>query len=187
MNYIKLNEKGYIEAFTINSVIEGGVEVDNIPTDVQLCWRAYKYINGEFVKDDREQLSIEKNSAIELASSCCSATIYDGLWIEYDGKKLHYSYNIKDQSNIGAIRSRLISGAKKVMYHADGEDFRLYSADEMWNVINQLDELLMYHTAYYAELKKWINRATSEELHKIHYGTELPEDLKKELDEILSA
>lgn len=46
---ITIDTDNNVTNYSIGGLIPNGITVDSIPEDVQANWRAYKYIDGEFV------------------------------------------------------------------------------------------------------------------------------------------
>lgn len=60
---IALNNEGFIIGYAIVGAIVGGITVDDIPQEVKDNYQNYKYVNGEFIKDNT---LIEKEKIKEL-------------------------------------------------------------------------------------------------------------------------
>ena len=70
--------------------------------------------------------------------------------------------------------------------HADGDAHELYDAQEFMQIYMMLNLMKVKTLAYGSELKLWIKRADTEELSKIYFGAELPDDLAEHLDSVFS-
>ena len=105
-----------------------------------------------------------------------------------DGTVEHFALTAEDQINIATAEKAVRAGATQFPYHADGKLCRLYDAKDIMNIINTATAWKTYHTTYFNHLKQWINRTEEKaDILAIHYGDELPEDLKQSLDAIMAA
>lgn len=130
--------------------------------------------------NDVEQVREAKRQEIGEA---CSAAIYAG--IDVGGSR--YSLTEHDQTEIMAQYAAVKEGAAAVPYHADGELCRMYTAEEFAALAQAATGHVFYHRTYCNHVNAWIRRAGLEELDRIVYGAELPEDLGESMAAILSA
>jgi hypothetical protein len=119
----------------------------------------------------------------------CNVKITSGFEaVLSDGKQEHFSLTETDQINLQAAMAAVQQGATTYPYHADEELCRLYSAEDIIIIGGAAMDHKFWHTTYCNHLSTWIRRADSiEELETIHYGTELPADLVKNMAIIVSA
>lgn len=129
---------------------------------------------------DVEQVREAKRQEIGAA---CSAAIYAG--VEVDGRR--YSLTEHDQTEIAAQYATVREGAAAVPYHADGELYRMYPAEEFAALARAATAHIFYHRTYCNHVNAWIRRAGLEELAGIVYGAALPEDLAAGMAEIIKA
>lgn len=118
-------------------------------------------------KEEFEELA---NSKIQELSSKCQEAITNG--IELNGE--HFSYTLTDQNNISNIFQLAMSTGLSVPYHADGQDCRLYSKEEIMNIYFSQETNVTHHTTYYNQLKQYVlTLTTEEEINSVVYGQEL--------------
>jgi len=118
----------------------------------------------------------------EIGASC-TAAIYAGITVGGS----HYSLTEHDQTEIMAQYTIVKGGAEAVPYHADGELCRMYPAKEFAVLAQAATSHIFRHRTYCNHLNAWIARADLEELGRITYGVELPEDLAAHMAEVIAA
>ena len=134
-------------------------------------------------------LDIEPLRTAKLAelSAAANAAIVAGCEVGLpSGSTEQFSLTEADQINLSAAFAAVAQGAPGYPYHADGQLCRLYPAADIAAIGAAVTAHKMYHTTYCNHMLVWTRRAeTPEELAAIHYGTELPEDLAKNMMEVL--
>lgn len=122
-------------------------------------------------------------------SKSCSFAITAGVQVTLsDGSTGRFALEETDQINLNAAYTAVQQGAAAYPYHADGELCRMYQAADIVAIGNAATAHKLYHTTYCNHLLRWIDRAeTREELAGISYGATLPDDLKANMEGILSA
>ena len=178
------NGQPYMRAF-INTALDRAALLEFIDNDktmyAEICqvWGKKSPVDGEPVVP---QMGIEERRAqkIQEISAACNAAIVAG--IDFGGG--HYSLDTEDQINIGNLAMAAAQG-ETTLYHADGELCRPYPPWEMGQLATDAVGHKVYHTTYYNHLKAWVNRAADEELDAIHYGAELPADLKAHMEGLI--
>lgn len=132
------------------------------------------------------ELSSIVGEKITETRDACQSTIYKGIDLTTEYGDEHFSLDIHDQQNLSAINMILATGVTEYPYHADGKGCVMYSAKDLSNLIKAGTEYITYHTTYCNMLRMWINRETDiDVLSGIHYGSELPADLKEYMEGLL--
>lgn len=120
-------------------------------------------------------------------SAACQQAIYDGFDAEVETGTEHFSLKNEDQINLQTANEAIKSGAMGYPYHSDGNLCRLFKADEITTLANAAVQHKLYHTTYCNHLMRWIDRVeTVDELNQIYYGADLPEDLKKNMEQVMA-
>ena len=110
------------------------------------------------------------NTKLQKLSAKCEESITNG--VEYNGE--HFSYTLTDQNNISNTFQLAMSTGLYVPYHADGQDCRLYSKEEIMSIYFAQETNVTHHTTYYNQLKQYIlTLTTEEEINAVEYGQEL--------------
>lgn len=159
-------EKGQVESLTVNEEALAAYEAANQP--------------------DISVLAEKKTAEI---SAACHAAIVTGIDVTLsDGTTGHFSLQETDQINLTTAYNAVQQGAAGYPYHADDQLCRVYPAEDIIAIGNAATAHKLYHTTYCNHLMAWARRAeTVEELAGIDYGVELPEDLAKNMQEVLNA
>lgn len=177
--YIRTDDDHNIIELIIVGVMpeKNGYEVNEIDEDIMRDILNYKYINGEFVKSEttirNKYINEIRDLKINNMSQMCQMIIKRG--IDYNGS--HYSLDTTDQINLMKLESiARFSPEIPILYHADGEDCRVYSTDEIIEIATLGIGLITYHTTYFNQLKSQINNMTSvDEVINVKYGMTLDE------------
>lgn len=178
----------YIRTDNDNNIVEvifvgqkpqtNGFEVDKneIEEDVLKNILSYKYVNGEFILNERDVLveNIEKirSMKIQFLSDCCSQSIISG--IDFEGE--HYSLNQYDQMEIARIKEELLSDSsmQEVYYHADGKKSKTYSKEDFLTLEKATSNWISLNRLYFNFLKHEIlNIKEAKELIPVFYGQSL--------------
>lgn len=122
-----------------------------------------------------------------MASKTCESLIYAGIDVSLTGGIEHFSLSTHDQTNIDSMFTAVTLGATEYPYHSDGNKCVIYSKEDIITLYVSYKSYVTYQTTYCNFLKIWIARETDQEvLAGIVYGSELPADLKAEMDAILA-
>lgn len=135
-----------------------------------------------------DPLDKAKESKLEEVDNVCNATIIAGCDVTLsDGATGHISLTNEDQINLSTAYNAVIAGATNYPYHIDGELCKMYSADDIIIMGNAASAHKLYHTTYVNHVHTWIKRCeTEEEVNAIMYGSELPEDLAENMNNVLT-
>ena len=137
--------------------------------------------------DPVQQATVEylREQKIHEMSQECKATIEAGFDLELRGETYHFSLTTQDQLNLMGL-SALTQDQNLIPYHADGEAYEFYTAQEINEIIAAATALKNYNTAYFNSLKTYINTLeTIEEVASITYGTTIPEEYKSDVLKVL--
>lgn len=162
----------------LHRVAEAESVPEGVPAD---CLR---FADGE-LSIDLDALRAKK--AAELSDGCYAAITGGCDVILADGSTGHFSLEETDQINITAAAGAVAQGAAGYPYHADGQLCRLFSAADIAIVAAAATRHKLYHTTYCNHLLTWERREeTADGIVAISYGAELPEDLAKNMAEVLA-
>lgn len=147
--------------------------------------RAYElgYINKESFNVIAEQLPSYSLEQVQFHKAkefnyFCGKNIDHGIDVTLSsGETEHFSLTDTDQININSALTEIMMGATDVEYHSDNGPFKVYSADDMLLICTTAQSKVKTETAYRNNLREWIKQLTDvEEIRKITYGTEIPEE-----------
>jgi hypothetical protein len=139
-----------------------------------------------WIKTDLPTLREKK---LREVNEACEKTIHAGIDVEFEDieGKQHFSLEATDQINLAALFTSVTLGATTGYYHPDGGQVRAYSAYNIAVLYAAAKGFIAAQTGYCNLLKRWIERASDEELANIQYGDSLPDDLDEALAEIYAA
>ena len=130
--------------------------------------------------DPIEDITLQSLKTMKLneMSYACRKAIEQGFDLILRGESHHFSLTTQDQLNLMNIDTT----QELIPYHADGESYTYYTADEIKQIIKAANDHKVYHTAYYNSLKEYINTLeTIEDIAAITYGTPIPDKYKSEV------
>ena len=105
-----------------------------------------------------------------------------------DGTTGHISLTAEDQINLSTAQAAVQAGAAGYPYHLDGQLCKIYPAADILTMGKAAVAHILYHTTLCNHLLTWARRATTaDELAAITYGATLPDDLKANMEAIISA
>ena len=138
----------------------------------------------QWKKDDLPTLAEKKNS---MVAETCQELIYNGIDVELSTGTEHFSLTTHDQTNIDSMFTAVTLGATQYPYHSDGNQCVLYSAADIVTLYVAYKSFVTQQTTYCNFLKIWIGRETDRAvLAGIVYGSQLPDDLAAQMNEILA-
>lgn len=139
----------------------------------------------EWKKEDLPTLA-EKTAT--MASETCQGLIYAGIDVDLSGGKQHFSLQPHDQTNIDSMFTAVTLGATQYPYHADGGQCVMFSAEDIITLYVAYKGFVTQQTTYCNFLRIWCKRETDNDvIANIMYGSELPDDLQEEMQEILTS
>lgn len=150
-------------------------------------YTVYEYGEVPTPPTEAEQLETLRAEKLKAASDACEQTICAGIDVTFsDGTQEHFSLQPNDQTNIDGIFSAVTLGVTSYPYHADGELCKMYSASDIVKLYVAAKGHVTQQTTYNNAMRQWIKRETSlDTLKSITYGSELPDDLKTDVADIL--
>lgn len=150
-------------------------------------YTVYEYGEVPQPPTEAEQLETLRAEKLKAASDACEQAICAGIDVTFsDGTQEHFSLQPNDQTNIDGIFSAVTLGVTSYPYHADGELCKMYSASDIVKLYVAAKGHVTQQTTYNNALRQWIKRETSlDTLKSITYGSELPDDLKADVADIL--
>ncbi|MCR1917897.1 hypothetical protein NSA48_02435 [Frisingicoccus caecimuris] len=114
--------------------------------------------------------------------------IEKGTDVDLPGGAEHFSLSTLDQLNIDKLTRRAELFQVAVPYHSDKNSCRVYTPKEMSLISLVTDAFVTQFTTLINAYNIWIRRCTApEEILAITASSELPEDLQKNMEDILTA
>ena len=91
---------------------------------------------------DKSMLELARSSKIRFLDKACSDKINQGIDVYLsDGYKYHFDLKLEDQLNLRRIEQQLNAGATQCIYHAKGSCSRIFSKEDMLEIIASLAKL----------------------------------------------
>lgn len=131
------------------------------------------------LEDKRAAKHAEISAANELA-------IYAGIDVETTQGAEHFSLTDKDQINLAVAKNAVDCGDTEHLYHADGKEYRSFTADEIRKISQAAMDHIMRCNIYCNHVFAWINESNSSELDAIVYGSSLPEHFSNNIKKLLN-
>lgn len=131
-------------------------------------WEAWKAEQPDPAETARE-------AKIEELSVACNNAINAGTQVQLsDGSTESFTYGLVDQSNVSEMFNAVLLGANEYPYHANDDDCRMYSAQDIVTIYATLSAFKTGQTTYHNQLKRYTKVLTSqEEIEAVTYGQEL--------------
>lgn len=164
--YPELEELFDEDGFNLYKVVDG--EVVTTTDEEKADWEAEQ----EKQRREQEEKDLEdaKSAKIQEISSACSNAILAG--VEINGS--HYGYDMTDQNNILNMTTLALQTGLAVPYHADGEDCRLFTRDEIVEIYVAEETNVTHNVTYNNQMKDYIKSLDDIDAVKaIEYGTPL--------------
>lgn len=100
-----------------------------------------------------EELAEAKSQKTAEISALCQSAILNGV----DVNGSHFSYSFADQNNISNMTTLALQTGLAVPYHADGEDCRLFTRDEIVELYVAEETNVTHNTTYNNQMKAYID------------------------------
>lgn len=180
------NDNNIIELISVGEMpAENGYEIDENTVDREILDDIlnYKYIDGEFIKNEHNpnsNIEMIKVAKISSLSNLCNSVITNG--IDFNGE--HFSLTSNDQINL----MKLESSAKEnpdmiIFYHADGQICRPFSTGDIIALAGLATQWILLNTTYFNLMKSQVQSMTSiDDIVAINYGSPLDQTLQETLD-----
>lgn len=139
------------------------------------------------IKYNEYILASVKSAKISSLSTICNETIENGADVTTTNGIEHFGFKTdekkQDQANIKNAYDLAKATNINVFYHADGQECRAFTVQEITNVYAAMEYSIMYNTTKYNALCTWVNRCTTiDEINTIEFTSILPSDLQPILD-----
>lgn len=131
--------------------------------------------------DEGDDITLEfiKSSKISEMSDMCNQTIISGVDVTLSsGNVEHFDLTHDDQINLIELKDYVrYENVQYVPYHSKGGACKIYTADDILVIADAARKFKMVHTAYFNNLRDWINSMeTVEEVSGVFYGIDIPDD-----------
>lgn len=136
----------------------------------------------ETTEENTTDLEFIRSGKIKEMTSECNKIIIKGLDLELNAVKGHFSFTEQNQTYIDLLAARANNGDTLLPYHADDELDTIFSKEDILKLKEAMDHHVMYHRVYLNSLQIYINSIKDiDELNKITYGVNIPEEFRSEV------
>lgn len=120
-------------------------------------------------------LDFVKESKVNSLSDQCNQAIIDGIDVVCsDGERKHFSLEVVDQIKISKLYE-LVKSTNFLPYHADGEEEKIFPAEDIVALKRAMEYHIEYHVSYFNSIKSYISTLDDMEfISSIQYGDEIP-------------
>lgn len=141
------------------------------------------HVESVTVEEDGTYVEQLRSLVLRAMSAACKNAITDGIDVVLsDGSSAHFDMTVEDQLNISSALNSLNEGVNHVPFHASGELFRYFSADDIRLIAESANEHKTKHVVYHNSLKNWVLSMTkSSELSGVYYGIDIPREYCSEV------
>lgn len=168
--YIEHN--GFVKVISTNPIL---IEAD---TEAWEAWKAKQPNPIETVKEAK----------LKELSDACNNAINAGTQVQLNEEYTEsFTYGLVDQSNISEMFNAVLLGATEYPYHANDDDCRMYSAQDIMTIYATLSTYKTGQTTYHNQLKQYVKTLTTqEEIEAVVYGQELTGEYLEKYNELMA-
>lgn len=144
-------------------------------------WEAWK-------AEQPDPVEIIREEKIKELSTACNTTINAGMQVQLtDGTTEPFTYGLVDQSNVSEMFNAILLGATEYPYHANDDDCRMYSAQDIVAIYATLSAFKTGQTTYHNQLKRYTKTLTTqEEIEAVTYGQALTDEYLDKYNELMT-
>ena len=175
--------KYYLKTIDENGEAVQGPECSMPYSEENLALAEAEAFGAVTVEDDGTGPSITREAVTASMRRACADAITGGVDVVLEsGETCHFSLTLEDQLNLMNLQSMADAGAAQLPYHADGEDCRYYSPEELHTITQAATRWKMYQESYFNSLRGYIaSLETQEQLEAVRYGMEIPEAFRTDV------
>lgn len=136
----------------------------------------------EKTKENTTDLEFIRSGKIKEMTNNCNQIITNGLDLELNTVKGHFSFTEANQTYINLLAARANNGDTLLPYHADDEVDTIFSKEDILRLKEAMDHHVMYHRVYLNSLQIYINSIKDiDTLNSVTYGVNIPEEFRSEV------
>lgn len=139
-------------------------------------------------KQQPDLLEVIKKEKIEYLSNACNTKINEGTQVQLlDGSTESFTYDLADQSNVSEMFNAVLLGVTEYPYHANDNNCRMYSAQDIIAIYVTLSSYKTAQTTYHNQLKQYVKTLkTIDEVNAVVYGQELTSTYLDKYNELMT-
>lgn len=167
-----LEHNGFVRITSTNPVV---IEAD---TDAWEAWKA----------EQPDPIKTVKETKLKELSDACNNAINAGTKVQLSEEIIEsFTYGLVDQSNISEMFNAVLLGATEYPYHANDDNCRMYSAQDIMTIYAMLSTYKTGQTTYHNQLKQYVKTLTTqEEIEAVVYGQELTGEYLDNYNELMA-
>lgn len=163
-----------LEEITNKSIYDGIITALNQEQEVSN--------DTEQEKENTIDLEFIRSGKIKEMTNECNQIITNGLDLELNAVKGHFSFTEQNQTYIDLLAARANNGDTLLPYHADNELDTVFNKEDILKLKEAMDKHVMYHRVYLNSLQIYINSIEDvNRLNDITYGVNIPEEFRSEV------
>lgn len=167
-----LEHNGFVKVISTNPVV---IEAD---TEAWEAWKA----------EQPDPIKAIKETKLKELSDACNNAINAGTKVKLSEETTEsFTYGLVDQSNISEMFNAVLLGATEYPYHANDDNCRMYSAQDIMTIYATLSTYKTGQTTYHNQLKQYVKTLTTqEEIETVVYGQELTGEYLEKYNELMA-
>lgn len=167
-----LEHNGFVKVVSTNPVV---IEAD---TEAWEAWKA----------EQPDPIKTIKEAKLKELSNACNEAINAGTKVQLSEETIEsFTYGLVDQSNISEMFNAMLLGATEYPYHANDDNCRMYSAQDIMTIYATLSTYKTGQTTYHNQLKQYVKTLTTqEEIEAVVYGQELTGEYLEKYNELMA-
>lgn len=135
-----------------------------------------------------DPVEVARKTKIEELSTTCNNVINAGTQVQLtDGSTESFTYGLVDQSNVSEMFNAVLLGATEYPYHANDDDCRMYSAQDIIAIYTTLSTFKTGQTTYHNQLKQYVKELDNQEdINSVIYGQELTDKYLESYNDLMA-
>lgn len=131
---------------------------------------------------DGMSLDEYKEYYVKLFGDTCQKNIFDGVDVELsDGGVKHFAATLEDQNNLLVQFNSAMMNKRRTdlayPYHADGEQYQMYSFDDICKIYSSVQSHILKETSYCNALNTYVRGLENKsDISSVVYGQEIPDE-----------
>lgn len=167
-----LEHNGFVKVISTDPVV---IEAD---TEAWEAWKA----------EQPDPIKAVKEAKLKELSNACNDAINAGTKVQLNEETIEsFTYGLVDQSNISEMFNAVLLGVTEYPYHANDDNCRMYSAQDIMIIYATLSTYKTGQTTYHNQLKQYVKTLTTqEEIEAVVYGQELTGEYLEKYNELMA-
>lgn len=137
----------------------------------------------QIVQTDTSTLQLYRNRKLKELRNECNKKITAGVTVETSVGEEHFELSVEDQLNLQSMRFAILqNNDEQIAFHSKGNVFRYFTKDEAIQILEAVDDFVLYHNSYYNSTRTYLESlADISTINNFKYGDEIPEEYKSQV------